>query len=383
MNIQQPRFVDGRSLAVDLQTPAKAIAGGLTQMFDNQRQEQQAMAKQQQLQEQQRQMQNMQDTYTDLSSIRSLAPEKRGAFINQRMAEYKASGDPESAQQLSKLLGYIDQGNIDSFIDPKINMLASQLGIKGEGESGGYKDVQIIDGQYVGQNKNTGQMEAIPTGQGASIALANQQQKSAKDKEKNAQIEAQKTAFTQAGSLRKEYESIIKPYRQTVDSYATFEALKGADQELMEDFASGFGAFADPSVDKEAIMGDAKALNDIALIFAFFKMVDPTSTVREGEFANVESAGGVETRFRNMYNRLLNGGRLNDAQRNQIERIARKKNEGALKRVDSAKNKYTKLGNASGVNLQQVFIDDQDSDFTLKESGDVDYSALEAKHGIK
>ena len=128
MAIQQPRFVDGRSLAVDLQTPANAIAGGLTRMFDNQRQEQQAMAKQQQ-------MQDMQDTYTDLSAIKSLAPEKREAFINQRMVEYESAGDFESAANIGKLLDYLGQGNLDSFIDPQIGVLASQLGIKDGGSA--------------------------------------------------------------------------------------------------------------------------------------------------------------------------------------------------------------------------------------------------------
>jgi hypothetical protein len=57
------------------------------------------------------------------------------------------------------------------------------------------------------------------------------------------------------------------------------------------------------------------AAGDLSLIFAFMKTLDPTSTVREGEFANAQNATGVPERVMNEYNRVMSGERLNEQQR--------------------------------------------------------------------
>lgn len=55
---------------------------------------------------------------------------------------------------------------------------------------------------------------------------------------------------------------------------------------------------------------DKPGPGDISLIFSFMKTLDPTSVVREGEFATAQNAGGVPETVLNAYNRLLEGGRL-------------------------------------------------------------------------
>lgn len=57
------------------------------------------------------------------------------------------------------------------------------------------------------------------------------------------------------------------------------------------------------------------AASDLALIFNFMKMLDPGSTVREGEFATAQNATGVQGRIVSLYNNLLEGTRLNPDQR--------------------------------------------------------------------
>lgn len=56
-------------------------------------------------------------------------------------------------------------------------------------------------------------------------------------------------------------------------------------------------------------------VGDIGLIFGYMKTIDPTSTVREGEFATASNAGGVPERITNLYNRVKNGERLTQEQR--------------------------------------------------------------------
>jgi hypothetical protein len=63
--------------------------------------------------------------------------------------------------------------------------------------------------------------------------------------------------------------------------------------------------------------------DDIALIFSYMKMLDPTSVVREGEFATAQNAGSVPDNIRNIWNKALSGNRLNPAQRNNIRGTAR------------------------------------------------------------
>jgi hypothetical protein len=55
---------------------------------------------------------------------------------------------------------------------------------------------------------------------------------------------------------------------------------------------------------------------DISLIFGYMRMLDPSSTVREGEFATAQNAGTVPQTILSMYNQMLvNGQRLDPAVR--------------------------------------------------------------------
>ena len=60
---------------------------------------------------------------------------------------------------------------------------------------------------------------------------------------------------------------------------------------------------------------DPSPAGDLALIFNFMKVLDPGSTVREGEFANAQNAGGIDDKVRGLYNQIINGKRLSEVQR--------------------------------------------------------------------
>jgi hypothetical protein len=60
---------------------------------------------------------------------------------------------------------------------------------------------------------------------------------------------------------------------------------------------------------------EPSAAGDLSLIFGYMKMLDPGSTVREGEFANAQNSAGVPDQIRNYWNRALSGERLNENQR--------------------------------------------------------------------
>jgi hypothetical protein len=79
--------------------------------------------------------------------------------------------------------------------------------------------------------------------------------------------------------------------------------------------------------------GEPSAAGDMSLIFGYMKLLDPGSTVREGEYANAQNAGGVPDRVVASYNKLLNGQILSDSQRKDFLGQAKKQ-------YDSRRDEY-------------------------------------------
>jgi hypothetical protein len=63
---------------------------------------------------------------------------------------------------------------------------------------------------------------------------------------------------------------------------------------------------------------DPSAAGDLALIFNYMKILDPGSTVREGEFANAQNSGGIDDKSIALYNSVINGTRLSQTQRDDF-----------------------------------------------------------------
>lgn len=90
------------------------------------------------------------------------------------------------------------------------------------------------------------------------------------------------------------------------------------------------------------------AQNDLALIFAYMKMLDPGSVVREGEFANAQNAAGIPDRVVNAYNRAISGERLNDQQRQGFIESARGLYNEATQRINKRAAQQAETAEAYG-----------------------------------
>lgn len=92
---------------------------------------------------------------------------------------------------------------------------------------------------------------------------------------------------------------------------------------------------------------DQSPAGDIALVYGFMKMVDPTSAVREGEFATAQNAGSVPERVRAMYNRALKGERLTDTVRadfvRQATNRARQSRQSLLKVIEDYQRRAKRI----------------------------------------
>jgi len=82
------------------------------------------------------------------------------------------------------------------------------------------------------------------------------------------------------------------------------------EQDLRRDFDKQSKAF-EKAQQNFLAMGDlaqdTTGASDVALVFSFFKTIDPTSTVREGEFATAAQAAGLPAQFIQSFARLDSG----------------------------------------------------------------------------
>ncbi len=101
---------------------------------------------------------------------------------------------------------------------------------------------------------------------------------------------------------------------------------------------------------------DDSGAADISMIFAYMKMLDPTSVVREGEFATAENAGGVGQSVMNLYNKLVDGGRLTEKVRTSFERQAKNIYGDAEKHLGETNDQFKKRAEKWGVDPSNFLV---------------------------
>lgn len=94
--------------------------------------------------------------------------------------------------------------------------------------------------------------------------------------------------------------------------------------------------------------------DDIALIFSYMKIQDPGSVVREGEYATAANAASVPDNIRNIYNKAIDGNRLNSTQRSNMILTAKRMYDPALERFNAVANEYRGYATDYGVNPDRI-----------------------------
>lgn len=103
--------------------------------------------------------------------------------------------------------------------------------------------------------------------------------------------------------------------------------------------------------------GEPSAAGDMSLIFGYMKLLDPGSTVREGEYANAQNAGGVPDRVIASYNKIINGQILSDSQRKDFIGQAKKQYDSRLGEYSGLKKSYTQLAKEYGLEPKRVVVE--------------------------
>lgn len=150
--------------------------------------------------------------------------------------------------------------------------------------------------------------------------------------------------------------ALVQQYAPTFDSNKG--GFKGEDT-LRDEFVKASGDFIkirNAYGLVQAAAKDPSAGGDMALIFSFMRILDPNSVVREGEFATAQNAAGVPDRVVNLYNRLLNGERLNPTQRADFVNQARKIYEEQRGQADVLESTYRDMAKRYKLNPDNVVI---------------------------
>lgn len=135
--------------------------------------------------------------------------------------------------------------------------------------------------------------------------------------------------FKNENTLRDEFNTLGKSFRDVQDAYTRMvQATK------------------DPS-----------AAGDMAAIFNYMKILDPGSTVREGEFATAQNATGVPGAIMNMYNRIISGERLNPEQRKDFVNQAKNLYDGQKQGYQRLKDGYKQLALRNKLNPDNIIVD--------------------------
>ena len=133
--------------------------------------------------------------------------------------------------------------------------------------------------------------------------------------------------FDNEGKLRKEYLDRSKEFVKVRDAFSTVMST------------------------------DATPAGDMSLIFAYMKMVDPGSTVREGEFATAENAGSIPNNVRQMYNKAIDGTKLTESQRGDFRNQAGNIYTSRLGPQERLMNRYRELSQTYGLTPESVVYD--------------------------
>lgn len=136
-------------------------------------------------------------------------------------------------------------------------------------------------------------------------------------------------AFDQEQNLQNKYLAQTKAFRDIRDSYSQIKTVGK----------------------------NASAAGDLSLIFSFMKMLDPGSTVREGEFATAAQAGSVPERIWGQYNKMISGERLTPGQREDFIRQASNLYRNSLSQAEKTKAQIKKLAIEYGLNPDRVTMD--------------------------
>jgi len=118
--------------------------------------------------------------------------------------------------------------------------------------------------------------------------------------------------------------------------------------------------------------------SDMGMVYAYIKLLDPTSTVGPGEKATAERAGGLNENIRGKVNVLLGQGSLSEKQRKDLIRSSKTLYDTKSKAVKSKASETKKLADRYGLNPGNIILNEpedlEEADVTPKTTDTNEFS---------
>lgn len=149
-----------------------------------------------------------------------------------------------------------------------------------------------------------------------------------------------------------------QPEAELPRRYKTAQEKTTAENALRDDYlkqAKDFITVRDAKNRLDTI--EKTGAGDIALVFSYMKLLDPGSTVREGEYATARNAAGVPDRVLALYNRALAGEQLSPKARTDITSQANRFYESAALQHDKLTTRFAGIAKRQGLNVDNVTVD--------------------------
>jgi len=248
------------------------------------------------------------------AEIQSASPERRPQIIQRQAEELRAQGrDPSDTESLLTMTPQ-EQDNVLRFTQ------AAALSTQQRAEG-----AEAVLERGFEERRVTATERGVELREDELIAARGL----AESTRLNQQVEA--NLKTEEG-LRKELNTLLKDFFQVADANARVNA-----------------AGTNPS-----------AAGDLALIFNYMKLLDPGSTVREGEFATAQNSASVPQRVRGLYNSITEGQRLSEPQRADFLDRAGSLFEAAQGEAQKTANAFERIATNAEVNVGNVLASFQE-----------------------
>lgn len=140
--------------------------------------------------------------------------------------------------------------------------------------------------------------------------------------------------------------------QQAANAAGLTPALTNTALKLSDDYeaqSKNFYTVRDSFNKIQASASDPSAAGDLSLIFAYMKILDPTSVVREGEQASAQNAGSAWDRVGAQYNKVVNGQRLTEAQRKDFVNRAKQLFNASKSQQDQTRKEFSDRATKFGI----------------------------------
>lgn len=107
----------------------------------------------------------------------------------------------------------------------------------------------------------------------------------------------------------------------------------------------------------QSLVGEASPAGDLGYIFSYMKLLDPPSTIREGEQATAQNASAIPDRIRNLYNKVVRGQKLTPEQRKDFENRATQFYKSMESQQKKTTEEFSKLATRSNIDPRVLIRD--------------------------